>query len=81
MKGLFQNIRSGIITKPACETQLRKFKFDKMHLTSTFLDNKIGKDLYTKKLAELNFCVEMMQSIVDRYEDLRLPLKTKPEAK
>lgn len=79
MKSLFQNIRAGVITKPACEEQLKKFKHDKIQLTRDYMARKLGKDLYTKKLAEFNFMVELLQSIVDKYDDLKLPLKAKPQ--
>jgi hypothetical protein len=77
MKSLFQNIRAGIITKPAIEMQLNKFQTDKITLTRTFLANQLGRDLYTKKLAEYNFCIEMLQCVIDKWDDLTLPLKTK----
>lgn len=75
MKSLFQNIRAGIITKPAVELQLSKFKADKLVLTRAFLAKKLGHDLYTKKLAEMNFCIETMQFIIDKWGDLALPLR------
>lgn len=78
MKSLFQNIRTGVITKPAIESQLEKFRHEKLQLTRNHLARKIGADLYTKKLAEMNFCIEMLLSIVNKYDDLRLPLKVKP---
>lgn len=80
MKSLFQSIRSGVITKEACITQLAQFEHDKKQLTIDFLARKLGKDLYTKKLAETSFSIEMLKSIVDKYDDLRkTPLKTKPQ--
>lgn len=78
MKSLFQNIRAGVITKPACEAQLNKFKSERNELTQDYLGRKMGHDLYRKKLADLNFCVEVLKSIVEKYETLRMPLKTKP---
>lgn len=77
MKSLFQNIRAGVITRPACEGQLAKFKFDKLTLTRAYLAKALGQELYSKKLAEMNFCIEMLQSIIDKWDDLRMPLKVK----
>jgi hypothetical protein len=75
MKSLFQNIRSGVITLPALEAQLSTFRNSKVQLTREHLARKIGADLYTKKLAEINFCIEILNSIVLKYDDLKLPLK------
>lgn len=75
MKSLFQNIRSGTITKQACEQQVGKYKHDKMVLTREYLARHLGADLYRKKLAECNFAIELLQTIVDKFDDLKLPLK------
>lgn len=77
MKSLFQSIRTGVITKLALESQLGKFKHDKIQLTREYLARKLGQELYTKKLAELNFCIAVLESAVHQYDDLKLPLKTK----
>ena len=78
MKSLFQNIRAGNITKQACEMQLKSFKEQRNQLTKDMLGRRLGMDLYRKKLAEMDFCVEMLTSIIDKFDDLKQkPLKTK----
>lgn len=82
MKSLFQGIRSGMLTKEACESQLGKFKVEKMRLTSNFLAKRLGKELYGKELSKLNMSIDILQFIVDKWDDLKLPLKpleTKPK--
>ena len=79
MKSLFQNIRAGVITKPALQGQLAKFRHDRLQLTREHLARRLGADLYMKKLAEINFCIEMLQTVVDKYDDLKLPAKNRED--
>lgn len=75
MKSLFQSIRSGDITKQACISQLNKYQGDKIVLTRVYLAKQIGLELYTQRLESLKFSIDLLQMIVDKFDDFRLPLK------
>lgn len=76
--GLCELIHSGVITKSAVIGQVAKFNIDKMETTRNFLARKIDRSAWEKRLAELNFCVTTLQTILDRWDDFKLPLKLKP---
>lgn len=79
MKSLFQNIRAGVITKQACESQLGKYKLEKMHLTKLWTKKVLGRELYEKKLADINLGISLLECIVNSFDDLKLPLKSETQ--
>lgn len=70
---LFNKIRSGEITKAGLESSLAKFEADKIDLASK--RKHFGPELFAKQIAEINFGIELLKGVIDRYDDLRMPMK------
>lgn len=75
--GLCELIHSGVITKVDVTVQVAKFKIDKMETTRNFLARKIDRSTWERRLAELAFCVATLETILDKWDDFKLPLKKK----
>lgn len=73
---LFKAIQSGTITKFAAESQLSKFKTEKFKLTQSLIASQIGRDIYNQQIAKVNFCIEVLKVVLDKWDDLKLPLKS-----
>lgn len=72
-KGLINRIRSGELTKPALESSKAKYEADKLECTRAFGAQRLGKDLYMKQISELNFAIELLHTLIDKFEDFKLP--------
>lgn len=81
MISLFTGIRSGAITRQACESQLKKFQAEKTDLVKQLARKALGRDLYDKKISELQFAISLLEYVILVYDDLKLPLKTPKKEK
>ena len=75
MKSLFQNIRTGIITKQECEADLNKLTLEKQELVKRLTRSGIGKELFEKERDKLLFMITLLQYLINVFDDLKLPLK------
>ncbi len=75
MKSLFQNIRTGVITKAECEAQLNRFKIERQDLVGRLARKGIGRELFGKEIDKLNFSITLLEYLVNVFDDLKLPLK------
>lgn len=75
MISLFTGIRSGAITRQACESQLKKYQTEKTETVKMFARRALGRDLYDKKMSELQFAISLLEYVILVYDDLKLPLK------
>jgi hypothetical protein len=74
---LFQNIRSGAITKDGCESRLKKLKAEK-HALIHFLNRRQFKhNEFEKKRNDMNSNIAVLEYIITVFDDLKLPLKIK----
>lgn len=77
MISLFQGIRAGVITKPLCETNLGKYRKEKNETLTAYMHKTLGRELFDRKMVELNFAITLLEYVVLVFDDLKLPLKIK----
>lgn len=74
-KGLCDRIRSGELTKPALESSCARYEAEKLECTRNFAAQRLGKELYQKQVSELNFAIELLHCLIDKFDDFKLPMK------
>lgn len=81
MISLFQGIRAGVFPKELCEKNLNQFKKEKLETLAMFAHRALGRELFDRKMLELNFAISLLEYVVLVFDDLKLPLKIKRKEK
>lgn len=81
MRSLFQNVRTGDLTRPALEHQLKKFQASKQELVRRLARRAIGRDLFDKEFGELQFNISILDVVLLMFDDLCMPLKIRQKPK
>lgn len=75
MKSLFHSIRAGLITREACQAQLARYQGERTSLIRLLAEQRLGIDLYKKRMSDLKFSMDLLQIIIVEYDKLKKPLK------